>query len=998
MRVRLLTALVLALAVSQTALALDPNRLPGQYIRDHWTKEQGYAGGPVNAIAQTPDGYLWIGGQDGLVRFDGLNFQLFNHANNPVLPSTRVVTLATDPDGDLWILMQNLAVYRYRRGAIELMGDASGVTAMGRGKDGGVLVARTFDPLRFRDQKFTHIPMAPEYSGRLVMSVTETPDGRLWMGTRDYGLFAVRDGKGEAPPGLPDRKVNCLLPVGPEAMWVGTDRGLALWNGHVLTQNGLPPALRDVQVLAVTRDRDSNIWLGTNRGLMRLTAQSGFALEQPPPARAEAVSALLEDREGNLWIGNTQGIERLRDGIFFTYPKTKENSEHDGPLYVDKADRTWFAPSDGGLFWLQGTERHEVKAAGLDHDIVYSITGGDGEVWVGRQRGGLTRLRPQGSKWDAETFTAADGLAAGSVYSVYRSRDGAVWAGTLSNGVSRLSGGRITTYSTADGLASNAISAIEDAADGTIWFATANGLTSFREGHWRVYTSQDGLPPGRLNCLFSDGEGILWIGTDVGIAYLRNGRVQAPRNVPDPLLDEVVGIVSDARGGLWIATSKSVLRTTRTALLEDPPSDFPLRVFGAADGIPATEGVRRDRPVATDSTGRIWFSLRPGISVVNPARLVNDSVPAIVHMESVTVDGRPQETGPGFRLPATAQRVRFSYLALSLSVPGRVQYRYRLDGFEKDWSEPVAARDTSYTNLGPGPYRFRVIACNSQGIWNSAEASVGFEVVPAVWQTLWFQMLIVGVCATLAMAIYRWRLRHHTEQLRVRFDERLAERTRIAQELHDTLLQGLLATSMQLHVAVDRIPEDSPFRAAFDRVTSMMQQVANDSRGAVRGLRNSAVGADDLESAFSRVHDECAPGGMEFRIVVEGPARPLNPLTRDEVYRIGREALSNAFRHSAAAQVEMEIRYGSRDLRLAIRDNGRGIDENILRTGKDGHWGLVGMHERAKALAARLRIWSRVTAGTELELIVPAHVAYASVGRTGPWWGKWRRPAVASKP
>ncbi len=987
---RWLAAVLVAAGLSPAARALDPHRLPEQYIRDRWTKEQGYPGGAVNAIAQTRDGYLWIGGVEGLVRFDGLSFVLFNHATTEELPVSPVVSLATDPEGGLWIYMQSMTVIRYYGGVFEVMSAANGVTAMGQGKNESVLLVRTWDPLRYVDHRFNHLPMDREFSQRLVISIAETDDARVWMGTRDYGLFSVRDGKGDAPHGLPDRKVNCLLPVGRDLVWVGTDRGLAKWNGGAVDQAGVPPDLRNAQVLTMKRDRDANLWVGTGRGLMRLTAQATFSVDQTHP-RSEAVSALLEDREGNLWVGGPEGIERFRDNTFLIYPAATGNSESSGPIYIDRSDRTWYAPSTGGLFWLKGADRHEVAIAGLDRDVIYSIAGGDQELWVGRQHGGLTRLREREGGWDPETYVSAGGLATGSVYAVHRSRDGSVWAGTLGGGVSHLSGGRITTYTTANGLPSNSVSTIEEGGDGTMWFATPSGLTSLEHDRWRVYTSRDGLPPGRINCLLAGRADTIWIGTEVGLAFLRKGRIQMPRNAPEPLLDEILGVAADNRGDLWIATPKHVVRASGAALFDDSAKEIAVREFGPADGIKLPGGVRRERSAAKDSVGRIWFSLRPGIAVVDPARLGNDTVPAIVHVESMTVDGRLLPGGQSIHIPTASQRVRFAFLALSLSVPERVQYRYRLDGLEHDWSEPVSARDTSYTNLGPGNYRFRVIASNSQGIWNSSEATIGFEVVPAVWQTLWFQALIVGVSVLSAVAIYQLRLRRLTEKLRIRFDERLAERTRIAQELHDTLLQGLLATSMQLHVAVEQLPAESPQRPIFAKVSSMMRTVVTESRNAVRGLRTSTPEVDNLADVFSQVRNEYAPAeGMEFRIVVEGPPCPLNPLARDEVYRIGREALSNAFHHSGAGRVEMEIRYSARDLRLAVRDNGQGIDHAVLNSGREGHWGLVGMRERAERIGAKFRIWSGDHTGTEIELIVPGHAAFAAAAPIGRWWKIWR--------
>src|SRR5262249_11955374 len=255
----------------------------------------------------------------------------------------------------------------------------------------------------------------------------------------------------------------------------------------------------------MTRDREANVWIGTAGGLLRINAQGVSSLWK---RGGEAVTALLEDREGNLWVGSARWIERFRDSVFITYSASGSvRSEGNGPLYVDTENRTWFAPSNGGLFWLKEAQIERVTTAGLGKDVVYSITGGKGELWVGRQRGGLTRLLYKGGSFRAETYTQAEGLAQNSVYAVYQSRDGMVWAGTLSGGVSSFKNGKFTTYTTANGLASNTVTAILETSDGTMWFATPNGLNALSQGRWRTYTGRDGLPPGNVNCLLEDSTG-----------------------------------------------------------------------------------------------------------------------------------------------------------------------------------------------------------------------------------------------------------------------------------------------------------------------------------------------------------------------------------------------------------------------------------------------------------------------------------------------------------
>jgi signal transduction histidine kinase len=355
------------------------------------------------------------------------------------------------------------------------------------------------------------------------------------------------------------------------------------------------------------------------------------------------------------------------------------------------------------------------------------------------------------------------------------------------------------------------------------------------------------------------------------------------------------------------------------------------------------------------------------------------------------------------RIPGGHQRIRFGYSGLILSVPDRVRYRYRLDGFDLAWSEPAAAREAVYTNLPPGRYRFRVMATNADGIWNTDEAAVSIEVDPLFWQAWWFRLSVVMLCMACVLAVYRIRLHQLTTRINLRFQERLAERTRIAQELHDTLLQGFLSASMQVHVAADRLPEDSSVKPALTRALELMRRVIDEGRNAVRGLRSSQSASLDLEHAFSRIQQELATGEqmgeeVDFRVIVDGEQKPLHPVLRDEVYRIGREALVNAFRHAQARKIEMELKYSSNRLRVLVRDDGCGIDPNVLQSGRDGHWGLSGMRERADRIGAQFHVMSSSFAGTEIELSIPGSVAFqASPNNKFRWFDKYSRRRAAAR-
>jgi ligand-binding sensor domain-containing protein len=976
--------------------AIDPERSLSQYIRDQWGLDRGFPGGPVNAIAQTADGYLWIAAEKGLVRFDGLTFRLFEPSGLAAGTGPTVLGVAADVDGSLWARLRGPSLVRYRHGVaenIEISGvdEVAVVTAMTPRRDGTILLAPlNKGVMSMKGGRLSTVVPTSAMASSFIIALAEASNGEIWMGTRDAGLLRV-DGARVFPltKGLPDPKVNCLLAGERGGLWIGTDRGVARLSGREVTTTGLPAGLEHVPALALARDRDGSVWIAAGaRGLLRVHGDTVAGLEGWDARARGNATAVFEDREGNLWVGTTRGIERLRDGVLTTWSGSQGvPSDAIGPIHVDDAGRTWFAPAAGGLAWMRDGERGAITGAGLASDIVYSIAGNGPDLWVGRQRGGLTHLTTSGSHVGIENFTQADGLAQSSVYAVMRARDGAVWAGTLSAGVSRLANGRFTTWTAADGLASNTVATMLETADGTLWFGTPNGLSAKSASGWRRYATRDGLPSNDINALYEDASGDVWIGTALGLAVVRDGRVQ--RIAASTMLrTPIFGMAEDRRGGLWMATADRLLRINRTRLASGQAlAEGDLREYGVADGVVNTEGVKRHRSVVADARGRIWFATRLGLSMASPARVSGSGLPALAHVDEVAADGHAFDLRQPLRVSSGHQRVTVTFAGLSLAAPERVRFRYRLDGFDHGWSEPVSARQAVYTNLAPGPYVFRVTASNSDGEWHGREATIRFEVEPAYWQTTWVRVSVLALVAAAGWALYRLRLVQVASRLNLRFEERLGERTRIAQELHDTLLQGFVSASMQLHVAAEKLPPDSPAKPSLVHVLALMGQVVEEGRNAVRGLRSAPAGGDDLEQAFCRIPGEfAADDAVAFRVLVEGAPRPLHPLIRDDVYRIGREALVNAFRHARAARVEVELEFAAGHVRLLVRDDGCGIDDQVLRSGREGHWGLSGMRERAERIGARLEVWSRAAAGTEVALVVPNHVAFQQpppAGRVG---------------
>jgi signal transduction histidine kinase/ligand-binding sensor domain-containing protein len=1003
--------------------AIDPHRSISQYMSDTWTSEKGFPGGSVAAIAQTPDGYLWIGTDKGLTRFDGLTFRVVKNANPASFPIGPVQALQTDSQGNLWILLQSTNILRYRDGRFELGHDQAqfGITAIGTGQNGGILFSSlAFGALTYSGGKFEIFPATPNdmtnsssataapagdtLSTRLawstsiashrladpnsaVTSMAETADGKIWLGTRDKGLFYMVDGRVSAVPEQQSRKVTSLLPLPNGNLWIGTEDGVLEESGSNFTQAQVPPALRHVNVSAMLRDRDSNIWLATTAGLIRVNgSEVSFA-------GSESTTALFEDREGNLWAGTPRGIERLRDSVFVTYSLGDLQTESGGPIYVDAGGRTWFAPFDGGLHWLKDGRSEAVANDGLSRDVVYSIAGHNEDLWIGRQREGLTHLRYDRGTISTKTYTQADGLSQNSVYAVYQARDGSVWAATLSGGVNHYRDGRFKTYTTGNGLASDTVTSIAEDADGAMWFATLNGLNELSKDQWKLFSVQNGMPADDVNCLLADSAGILWVGTSSGLAFVKSSQVQVPAYTSSSLHEPILGLAEDRDGWLWIATSNQVLAAKRDKLLAGDISDADVREFGLQDGLRGVEGVKRQRSVFADSFGRVWFSMNRGISAVNAARAIANTAPAIVHIDGLSADGNAIDVQQSVRIPPGGHRITFGYSGLSLSVPERVRFRYKLDGFDHNWSDPVSTREAAYTNLGAGSYRFRVIASNSDGLWNSVESSLPFEIRPMFWQTWWFRICALLFLMLAVLLFLRLRVVRLTRQMNLLFEERLAERTRIARELHDSLLQGFQGLMFRLQAVRNLLPEHpSEAVEALDVALDRADQAITEGRGTVEDLRHSPVVNHDIVEALGALGQELAPtqnnnGTALFRVLVEGKPRDLDPILRDDIYRIAREALRNAFRHAKAQNIEAEITYGQSQFCLRVRDDGDGIDPKIFRQGhRAGHWGLPGMRERAEQVGGHLEVWSEYGAGTEVELTVPASVAYASSANRRRFW------------
>jgi signal transduction histidine kinase len=440
--------------------------------------------------------------------------------------------------------------------------------------------------------------------------------------------------------------------------------------------------------------------------------------------------------------------------------------------------------------------------------------------------------------------------------------------------------------------------------------------------------------------------------------------------------------MADDDHSFWLYTICGLVRISRTELdawAADSKRTIQVAVFDSSDGVRSIANAGGYSPrVAKSANGKLWFEAGYGVSVIDPRHLPFNKLPPPVHIEQITVDRKTYDASANLRLPALTRDLEIDYTALSLVAPEKNRFKYKLEGYDRDWQDVGNRRQAFFTNLSPRSYRFRVMASNNSGVWNEAGASLDFSVAPAYYQTTWFRLSSVAAGLALLAALYQLRLRYLKHEFNVSLEARVGERTRIARDLHDTLLQSFQGVLLKFYAATFKV-SDERARTELEGVIEQARSAIAEGRDAVQGLRSSVTVTNDLALAMGKVGKELAAqdNGPQFDLQVVGEPRELVPIVRDEVYRIGCEALRNAFRHAQAKRIEAEIQYEPRRLQLRVRDNGKGIDPKVLKEGgRAGHHGLPGMHERAKLVRGKLAVWSELDSGAEIELTIPGSVAY----------------------
>lgn len=964
-------SIVAALALLFATLSAPGQPLKG-YIPTHFTRDNGLLANVVHWLVQSQDGFLWMTtGDFGVVRFDGQHFT--------TLPIGRVSgPMTLGPNGDLWISAE------------------TGLTQIPAAR------LNQFGPLE-AIQHPSGLPPNTQFTNLLF-----SRSGVLWVigkGGSSYGLYRFEHGGFTCVvPGLDILRIE---EAANGNLLMSTSQGFIEWDGSRAVPHPEVAGELDVrpeEIFQVFEDSHGATWFCTAKGLAR---RIGNSLEkiQPWGAKENAALRIYEDPQGNVWIA-TPGAVCLATsaGLEVAVPDIKPRY-----IYRDPEGNLWIGTNGDGLFRFKNRAvQMFTKADGLPSNLPMTVlTTHDGVLWAGFNCGGLVRF-------DGHTFRTydeKDGLLNSCVYSLAEDVNHDLWIGTYGGGMFRFHDSSFTQYSKAQGLPSDTVSTIIAARDGSLWFTSQNGLSRLRDGQVRNYTIADGLSSHEIPSIYEDRSGGIWVGTTQGLDHLEGDRflkIPAVPNIPSYVVGEdhagalylrLIGkgllrldhgqlsevtkaldgiyMIEIEQGDVWL-NGGDIARIPRAGLERprghDEPLDF--TIFGLSDGLISSEGSAGYPNAAVTRDGKLWLATVQGLAMFDLPHLRKLDRKPSIYMKEITVGRNQQFPGQELVLPAGTHHVELRFDAVEITAPEKILMQYRMDDVDSEWLDAAPPGHATYTNIPVGTHAFHVRACNRDGVWDRVGMVYFITQQPYFYQTRWFRAAMITLAIMLVFFIYRLRVAQISRMLSARFDERLAERTRVARELHDTLLQTVQGSKMVADHALKNSGDQTRMVRAMEQLSTWLAQATEEGRAALLSLRSSTTEKNDLAQAFQRAIDECGRASKAAAsFSVNGNPREMHPVVRDEVYRIGYEAIRNSCAHSGADRLEVTLDY-AHDLTLRIGDNGAGIDSEVVEKGKDGHFGLRGMRERAERIGSKLTIASSAESGTVITLVVPGRVAF----------------------
>lgn len=970
--------LLLLLGSCETAVALDSRRDLSQFSHEVWLTENGLPQNTVHSIAQTRDGYIWLGTEEGLARFDGVRFTVFDKQNTPQLKSNYIRTLLADRQGALWIGTAE-GLVRMLDGKFALFTTNEGlpsdtIQAIYEDREGNLWVATATGLGLFKSGGLTTFTTKERLIGGSIQTLFEDADGALWIAT-PYGVARVKDDtftNYTARDGLGSNSVRAIQQDRDGSLWFGSLAGLTSFNHGRFTTYTTRDGLPNDRIISLHAGREGGLLVGTAGGLCRFMDGRFTRFNAGEALSTSTILSLLEDLEGNLWIGTESGgINLLKDTKFTTYTVSNGlSNDVVKSIYEDHQGNTWIGTDGGGLNLLKdGKLSVYTTRDGLSSNVVLALFGDDaGNLWAGTPDG-LNRF----SHGTFTTYTAADGLANNDVRSICADHRGNLWIGTR-GGLTRMKDGVFRTFTEVDGLPNDLIATLFEDTKGTLWIGTLGGLSRLMNGEFKSFTTRDGLSNDAVISLYEDSEGTLWIGTNGGGLNRMKDEQLTAYTTRNGLLDDVVyRILEDGQHNLWLSCRKGIFHIGKQELDEfalGKISSVAPVAYGTADGMMTRECSGGGDPAGWKSSdGRLWFPTIKGVAMIDPERIKTNSQPPPVVIEQIRIDDKSIEPRDGIELPPGTTRFDLYYTAPSFVAPEKVRFKYKLEGFDKDWIDSGTRRIAYYTNLRPGAYKFRVIASNNDGVWNENGAAFGLYLKPYFYQTYWFYALFMLGLAMLVWLVFQLRER----RVRAQFGAVLAERTRIAREIHDNLAQEMSGISVQLEVVARTMPRGADAaRTHLDRARRQVRHGLAEARRYVWDLRSPALANNDLPTALSetarRLTNET---NIRTQVEVNGAFRPLPRLVEDNLLRIGQEAVNNAVQHAQAKLIAVNLVFDARRVQLSIRDDGLGFDNQAADNGHAGHFGLIGMRERAEQIGGTLSIHSTEGSGTEVVAEVP---------------------------
>jgi signal transduction histidine kinase/ligand-binding sensor domain-containing protein len=992
----------LLLLLTGSVSALDPHRMISQYAHTVWRVQDGFPHGS-HMITQTSDGYIWIAGR-GLIRFDGVTL-------SPVSPQKSFPTdaginwLLGSRDGSLWMGTYR-GLFRFKNGeAFSTPISRGGVQSILEDHDGAIWVTR----VRVRGVEGSLCRIAgddlkcyakDESDGNpasFATSLAEDSSSNIWFGCQmlcrwdgssisHYMQAQIDHPSGDGVVGL---AADAAGSVWVAMDGVGPELGVRHYlNGSLVSYSvpGFDGAT--IRAEALLLDRDQTLWVGTeSQGLYHIRDGHADHYGAAQGLTGDHVSSIYQDREGSLWITTDKGVDLFRDSPIVSFSSTEGlPGGSDVSSVMARSDNSLWAGLRGALAVIR-PDSMSLTTTADGHPIldVYALfEDHSGQVWLGINRTVMVHQLGKFTAIKGQDGRPLEQIA--KIFSFTEDIDGNIWAIGYDDPkhithLLRIRDRRVQEDIDLSLRVPHAHFLAPDPAGG-IWIGTGDGkLAHYQNGVANIISNGHGGTLALMMFSFSvDPTGVVWAGTSEGLYRWDHGALSVMDSRNGLPCTNVTAAIMDNSGSLWLDANCGYLRISAADLAKwvaRPEAQVAVTALGALDGAdPGWNGDRIQPNAARSPDGRLWFIGLSSLQMIDPGRSYKNPLPPPVHIEGLRADGKNYHTASSVILPPLTRDIQIDYTALSFVLPQRMGFRYRLEGRDNGWQDPGLRHQAFYNDLRPGRYRFRVTASNNDGVWNETGATLDFEVTAAWYQTIWFRSLCVLACVMLLWAIYRLRVRRIAGTIKILFDERLDERTRIARELHDTFLQTIQGSKLVADDALSASSDLSHMRLAMEKLSAWLGRATEEGRAALNSLRSSTTQVNDLAGALRRALDECQiHSSMECSFQISGEIREMHPIVRDEVYRIGYEAIRNACVHSKATQLRVDLSY-AQDLSLRVCDDGVGIDPDILNHGKPGHFGLQSMRERTARIMGRISAESSAGCGTAITLTVPGGIVY----------------------